>query len=100
MTVYIGNVETFKNIEPDKEQALKPLEEAAEVFGAWQKWHEVRSADKNSFAPDEARCLHDLLYECADVVQAVCNLVDSLGESAFEGFIKECADINRARGRM
>ena len=36
MTVLIGSVETFPGARSDKEQALKVLEEAAEVFGAWQ----------------------------------------------------------------
>lgn len=100
MSVYIGAVETFPNVKPDKEQALKVLEEAAEVFGAWQKWQQVKSADEGSFAPGEADSLRDILGECADVIQAVCNLVDGLGESAFDGFMEECAAVNRARGRM
>lgn len=35
-SVNIGEVATFPNALPGKEQALKVLEEAAEVFGAWQ----------------------------------------------------------------
>lgn len=34
MAVKIGTVKTFPNVIPDKAQALKVLEEAAEVFGA------------------------------------------------------------------
>ena len=36
MAVEIGTVQTFPDVKPDKAQALKVLEEAAEVFGAWQ----------------------------------------------------------------
>lgn len=34
--VNVGTVRVFDHVAPDKAQALKPLEEAAEVFGAWQ----------------------------------------------------------------
>ena len=93
MSVYIGEVETFDEVKPDKEQALKVLEEAAEVFGAWQAWSK---AD----AGHEVGCIRNLMGECADVVQAVCNLVDSFGESAFDIYMEDCAERNRARGRM
>lgn len=36
--VLLGPVEAFPGAVPDKAQALKPLEEAAEAFGAWQSW--------------------------------------------------------------
>ena len=93
MSVYIGEVETSANVEPNKEQALKVLEEAAEVFGAWQAWSK---AD----AGHEVGCIRNLMGECADVVQAVCNLVESFGESAFDAYMDECVERNRARGRM
>ena len=93
MSVYVGEVETFRNVEPSKEQALKILEEAAEVFGAWQAWN---TADKGG----ECSSLAALVEECADVVQAVCNLVDALGEGCFNDAMEECAERNRARGRM
>lgn len=38
--VEIGSVAVFRDLEASKAQALKPLEEAAEVFGAWQAWRE------------------------------------------------------------
>ena len=43
---------------------------------------------------------HAIMDECADVVQAVCNLVDAFGEYAFDDYMEECAERNRARGRM
>ena len=33
---YQLNLRTFREVRDDKVQALKPLEEAAEVFGAWR----------------------------------------------------------------
>lgn len=37
MSVTIGTVETFRVVRPNKEQALKVVEEAAEVFSAWER---------------------------------------------------------------
>ena len=97
MSVYIGEVETFANVEPSKEQALKVLEEAAEVFSAWQAWERTKTGALPHMSLDKIR---DIMDECADVVQAVCNLVDSFGESAFDIYMEECAERNRERGRM
>lgn len=41
MAVKLGTVQTFADVRPDKAQALKVLEEAAEVFGAWQQWDDL-----------------------------------------------------------
>ena len=40
MIVEIGSVRTFPDVRPDKAQALKVVEEAAEVYAAWQDWSE------------------------------------------------------------
>lgn len=39
---YLLNLRTFREVRDDKAQALKPLEEAAEVFGAWQELDSMR----------------------------------------------------------
>mgnify|MGYP000310311164 CR=1 FL=1 len=39
-SVNVGSVAVFKDLDASKAQALKPLEEAAEVFGAWQRLNE------------------------------------------------------------
>lgn len=49
-------------------------------------------------APDVFKAAID--GEFADVVQAVCNLVDAFGECAFDDYMEECAERNRERGRM
>lgn len=83
-----------------KESAVKVLEEAAEVFGAWQQ---VRNCN-----PPEA-CLeydcHDtceellnLDDELADVIQAACNLADRYGIDLASA-MERCEKRNRARGR-
>lgn len=73
--------------EPDapKAQALKPLEEAAEVFGAWQ-------LNSDTY----------VLNGCMDVVQAVVNLLDALGftQDDVDMAIERCNERNRERGRL
>lgn len=73
--------------EPDapKVQALKPLEEAAEVYGAWQ-------LNSDTY----------MLNECMDVVQAVVNLLAALGftQEDVDAAIERCNERNRERGRL
>lgn len=83
MSVYIGEVPTFADVADTKEQALKVLEEAAEVLGAVQHQEGI-----------------DVLAECADVVQAVCNLVSAYGIHHFNGCMDECRARNEERGRV
>lgn len=72
MKTYVLKVEPFtKFIEP-KAQALKPLEEAAEVFGAWQ----ASGIDGSYSITPEMR--EDIVYECFDTIQACVNLLDSI----------------------
>lgn len=82
-SVNIGEVATFPGVKPDKAQALKVLEEAAEVFGAWQAFDD-----------------YELFYECADVIQATCNLVAAFGVSDFAPYMEECRIRNEERERF
>lgn len=78
MKTYVIDVEPFtKFIEP-KAQALKPLEEAAEVFGAWQ----ASGIDGARSITPEMR--EDIVYECFDVIQSCVNLMESLGTTDSE----------------
>lgn len=97
MSVNIGTVNTFKDVKPDKEQALKPLEEAAEVFAAWQEVFGHYSWD---YEPISQSDLDNILNECADVIQAVCNLVASLGADDLTPYMQTCEQRNRERGRI
>ena len=87
--VRVGSVRRFDRVAPDKAQALKPLEEAAEVFGALQSTH---------FPEDRRR--EQILAECADVIQATLNLVAALGVEDFRPYMKACERRNRERGRI
>lgn len=104
MTVRIGKVETFPDVKPSKEQALKVMEEAAEVFGAWQAWDTCVEAETIGNFP-EARAIslmseRLLLDECADVIQATCNLLAAFDVEDFREYMQACAERNRERGRM
>lgn len=87
--------------EPDapKAQALKPLEEAAEVFGAWQEFDSMRNSPFLSAWRDMS---DDLIDECMDVVQAVVNLLDAEGftQEDVDAAIERCNERNRERGRL
>lgn len=95
MAVKIGTVQTFIDVKPDKAQALKVLEEAAEVFGAWQLWDDLDPDEK--FDGFNAACL---MSECADVIQATCNLIAAYGVTDFTTFMETCRRRNEERGRM
>lgn len=86
----VGTVPTFASTEADKAQAIKVVEEAAEVFGAWQTW-----VDGGWCAGDRGA----LIGECADTIQAVSNLLDALGVEDMRGYMRLCMARNEARGR-
>lgn len=75
-----------------KEQACKVLEEAAEVFGAWQR---VDDADRNYTYLEEGNWnLPDLADEIADVIQAACNLAYRYGIDVSAAMLR-CEQRNR-----
>ena len=90
-SVSIGEVATFPGVKADKAQALKVLEEAAEVFGAWQQFDDGES-------PALSRWL--VLAECADVIQATCNLIAGMGVADFIPYVAMCRTRNEERGRF
>lgn len=83
--VQFGPVLTFRSdlIHNDKEQCVKILEEAAEIFGAWQEGDREKT-----------------LNECADVIQAVANLCQALGQYDMTPYMVRCRERNEARGRI
>lgn len=96
--VHIGEVKPFPGIKHDKAQALKPLEEAAEVYGAWQQWNiETNGYFANPLSRKWA--VDDLLNEIADCIQACANLAHSLGIEDMSPYMEACRERNEARGR-
>ena len=95
MKTYVLKIEPFTKFVEPKAQALKPLEEAAEVFGAWQ----ASGIDGARSITPEMR--GDIVYECFDVIQSCVNLMESLGTTDAE--LKQAAlkvhENNVERGR-
>ena len=103
--VQVGSVRRFDHVAPDKAQALKPLEEAAEAFGAWQEMERelakcLAYGNESSGDGDVVAMRECLLDECADVMQSVVDLVAALGVEDFRPYMKECERRNRERGRI
>lgn len=96
----LGAVSTFRDVRADKAQALKPLEEAAEVFGAWQNCMN-RTKKCESITCHGCTKFLLILDECADVCQAVANLLAALGVDGDEwaAAVGRCEKRNRERGR-
>lgn len=98
MAVNIGKVETFPNAKADKEQAVKVLEESAEVFSAWEIWHNsISTYPEKLFVCESHKSW--LLDECADVITAVSNMIAALGVDDFEPYMDACKQRNHERGR-
>lgn len=95
---YLLNTRVFNNISDSKGQALKPLEEAAEVFGAWQARYNMRFASRDA----QGAFRDDLIDECMDTVQAIANLLAAVGatQSEVDDAIKRMDERNEYRGRL
>ena len=102
-SVEVGSVAVFPDAKADKDQARKILEEAAEAFGAWQRYAaDVETGEAMGY-PRHARVtgsFDDLADELADVVMACMNMARGMGIVDFSARMEECAKRNRARGRM
>jgi len=96
---YLLNLRTFRGARDDKAQALKPLEEAAEVFGAWQELDSMRNSPFFSAWRDMR---DDLIDECMDTVQAVANMLAAVGatQGEVDAAIKRMDERNGDRGRL
>lgn len=85
-------VRPFPGVRDSKEQALKPLEEAAEAFGAWQDYDSSHGPTRESYRIKT-------VDECADVIQAAVNLAAAMGVSDMTEAMLDCYRRNHARGR-
>ena len=101
-------VNTF-SLGSDKDAALKPLEEAAEVFAAWQRMNEAGieygyvgtdgdyTNEFEVFSRYES-VRRSLAHEIADCVTACCNLAARFGLDVQEAVV-EVERRNRELGR-
>ena len=102
-SVNVGRFEVFPDARPDKDQARKILEEAAEAFGAWQRYAADVETGRGMGFPRHAMVtgsFDDLADELADVVMACMNMARAIGIVDFSPRMGECARRNTARGRM
>lgn len=100
--IQIGAVKTLPEYErADKAQAVKVLEEAAEVFAAWQNldyaWQNLDTAETYSCYEDQTIARTDLVFECADVIITVCHLLAGLGVVDVEGVIADKLRVVESR---
>lgn len=95
---YLLDMRIFNNVSDSKGQALKPLEEAAEVFGAWQASYNMRFASRDA----QGAFRDDLIDECMDTVQAIANLLAAVGatQGEVDAAIKRLDERNGNRGRL
>lgn len=93
---YLLNMRVFNDVSDSKAQALKPLEEAAETFGAWQEFDSMRNV------PTWRDMREDLIDECMDTVQAIANLLAAVDatQGEVDAAIKRMDERNGDRGRL
>lgn len=95
---YLLNMHVFNDVSDSKGQALKPLEEAAEVFGAWQARYNMRFASRDA----QGAFRDDLIDECIDAVQAVANLLAAVDatQGEVDAATRRMDERNGDRGRL
>lgn len=93
---YLLNMRVFNDVSDSKGQALKPLEEAAEAFGAWHEFDSMRNV------PAWRDMRDDLIDECVDTVQAIANMLAAIGatQGEVDDAIKRMDERNWDRGRL
>lgn len=94
---YLLNLRTFREVRDDKAQALKPLEEAAEIYGAWQELtiHDGMTPDADA----RRAMLRDyVIDECVETIQAAVNMLAAL--TVEQGEIDMAIDRMDARNDM
>lgn len=99
MRANIGTVRAFPGVTPDKAQALKVLEEAAEVFGTWQAWDEWRGEDDPAGRTIARSSYLGTLCEIGDCITACANLAAAMGVHDLRPYIERARAKNEERGR-
>lgn len=99
MRVNIGTVRAFPGVQPDKAQALKVVEEAAEAFGVWQAWDEWRGVDDPAAPTLERSSRLCTLCELGDCITACANLAAAMGVHDLRPYIERARMKNEERGR-
>ena len=101
MAVTIGEVRTFGDAKADKAQVMKIIEETAEVFSAWEDWNGCGFDGRIGYEGYVEEAMRErLVDECADVVQALSNLLAALGVDDMQPAMSACEARNMERGRL
>lgn len=101
MAVKIGTVATFAGVKADKAQVVKILEECAEVYSAFENWCDCGGVFDNEEIINgvHVKQTYIIATECADVIQATCNLLAALGVDDLTAVLDRCKQKNIERGR-
>ena len=93
-------VRTFPNPRQDKAQAVKVLEESAEIYSEWQFLDSCPSSPCRE-CPIVKSCdiRQGFLLECADAITAISNFAASVGCEDMTAYIVACEKKNEKRGR-
>ena len=99
MTEYVLTVRPFA-MGTEKEAALKPLEEAAEAFAAFQDIDRCGGPDQcvRCELMEACEAPIELADEIADTIQSACNLAARHGID-LGAAMERCEERNRRRGR-
>lgn len=97
--IKLGGVRAFPGAVPDKAQALKVLEEAAEVVEAFKRADHGDVLPVARQFPDCNKRILPLVDEIADTITACCNLAAALGVTDLTPHLAACEERNRERGR-
>lgn len=104
MSITIGEIATFPNVQADKQQILKIAEEYSEIYSAWENLQEVNAMYRygNTDYSGKQFAIKKLVDECADTITAVCNLLAALGvdDNQMQRAMQDCEQRNRDRGRL
>lgn len=95
----VGDVKPFRYVyADDRQQFTRPLEEAAEAFGARQARYNMRFASRDA----QGAFRDDLIDECMDTVQATADLLAVIGATQCEvdAAIKRMDERNGNRGGL
>lgn len=97
--IKLGAVRAFPGAVPDKAQALKVLEEAAEVVEAFKRADPGDVLPVARQFPDCNKRILPLVDEIANTITACCNLAAALGVTDLTPYLAACEERNRERGR-
>ena len=95
---YPSNMRVSNEVNDDKHRAPRPLEEAAETFGARQARYDMRFASRDACGAFR----RDLIDECVDTVQAAANplAATSATRGEVDAAIKRMDRRNENRGGL